>query len=131
VLDAAAGVRDAIRIFGRDYPTPDGTCIRDYIHVLDLADAHIAALEAPPEKSGGYNLGTGRGSSVREVVETVVRVTGREAPTVEAPRRPGDAAALVADPRKAERELGWRARLNLDDAVRSAWEFRRRSRGTP
>ena len=131
VLDAAAGVRDAIRIFGRDYPTPDGTCIRDYIHVLDLADAHIAALEAPPEKSGGYNVGTGRGSSVREVVETVVRVTGREAPTVEAPRRPGDAAALVADPRKAERELGWRARLNLDDAVRSAWEFRRRSRGTP
>ncbi len=129
VLQAAAGERDAIKVFGTDYPTPDGTCIRDYIHVLDLADAHIAALEAPAEKSGPYNLGVGRGDSVKEVIETARRVTGREIPVVEAPRRPGDPPELVADPTKIRRELGWQARHDLEACVSSAWKFFQRSRG--
>lgn len=124
VLDAAAGDREAVRIFGTDYPTPDGTAVRDYIHVLDLADAHLLALEASPEQSGGYNVGCGKGASVREVIETVRRVTGREVPVIEDARRPGDPPVLVADPSKIERELGWRARRTLEDAIRDAWRFR-------
>ncbi|MEZ5366474.1 MAG: GDP-mannose 4,6-dehydratase [Bryobacterales bacterium] len=108
VLDVAAGRREHVKILGDDYPTPDGTCIRDYVHVLDLADAHIAALQAPGELSGGYNVGSGRGDSVREVVETARRVTGREIPVVIAPRRPGDPPELVADPRKIQANLGWK-----------------------
>ncbi|MEX2299366.1 MAG: UDP-glucose 4-epimerase GalE [Bryobacterales bacterium] len=124
VLQAAAGERDAIKVYGSDYPTPDGTCVRDYIHVLDLADAHIATLDAPDELSGCYNAGTGRGNSVREVIDTVRRVTGREVREVAADRRPGDAPELVADPALIRAKLGWQAKYSLEDAVRSAWEFR-------
>ena len=107
----AAGEREAINVYGADYPTPDGTCVRDYIHVLDLADAHIATLEAPEELSGCYNAGTGRGNSVREVIDTVRRVTGCEIRENAAPRRPGDAAELVADPRRIQTKLGWQSPL--------------------
>jgi UDP-glucose 4-epimerase len=127
ILQVAAGEREAINVYGSDYPTPDGTCVRDYIHVLDLADAHIVTLEAPEELSGCYNAGTGRGNSVREVIDTARRVTGREIREVAAERRPGDAAELVADPTLIQCKLGWRAKLSLEDAVRSAWEFCMRS----
>jgi len=123
VLDVAAGAREHIRILGDDYPTPDGTCIRDYVHVLDLADAHIAALEADGELSGGYNLGVGKGASVREVIDTARRVTGKDIREVVSPRRPGDPPELVADPRKVQEKLGWKPKLTLEDSVRSAWEF--------
>jgi len=128
-LEAASGERDAIRIFGRDYPTPDGTCIRDYVHVLDLAEAHILALDAPAAKAGDYNLGVGAGSSVLEVIEAARRASGREIRVIDEARRPGDPPELVADPSKIRRELGWRPTRTLDDAVRSAWEFK--MRGTP
>lgn len=127
VLQAAAGERESIKIFGNDYPTPDGTCIRDYIHVLDLAAAHILALEAPAEKAGGYNLGVGKGDSVLEVIDTARRVSGREIKTETAPRRPGDPPELVADPTKICRELGFEAKYSLEDAVRSAWEYKLRN----
>ena len=126
VLRAAAGESSDIRVFGADYPTPDGTCIRDYIHVEDLADAHILALRAAPEFAGCYNLGTGRGASVREVIDTARRVTGREIPEMICPRRPGDPPELVADPRRAMETLGWRAKHDLESAVASAWEFKKR-----
>lgn len=128
VLQAAAGDRESIKVFGTDYPTPDGSCIRDYIHVLDLADAHIAALEADASKSGPYNVGVGRGASVREVIDAARRVSGRDIPVVEAPRRPGDPPELVADPAKIKRELGWEPRHDLDSAVASAWRFYQKSR---
>ena len=128
VLQAAAGERESVEIFGTDYPTADGSCIRDYIHVLDLADAHIAALEAPAEKSGPYNVGVGSGASVKQVIASAQRVTGREIPVREAPRRAGDPAELVADPSKIRRELGWSARHDLESAVRSAWAFFEKSR---
>jgi UDP-glucose 4-epimerase len=130
ILQVATGEREAINVYGADYPTPDGTCVRDYIHVLDLADAHIVTLEAPEELSGCYNAGTGQGSSVRQVIDTVRRVTGREIPEIAAQRRPGDAAELVADPTRIQTKLGWRARYSLEDAVRSAWEFRMNSQAS-
>jgi UDP-glucose 4-epimerase len=123
VLDAATGKREHIKIFGDDYPTPDGSCIRDYVHVLDLADAHIAALEAPAELGGGYNVGVGKGDSVREVIDTARRVTGKAIPEVVAPRRPGDPPELVADSRKIQAKLGWKPKRTLEDSIRSAWEF--------
>ncbi len=128
VLEAAAGERESIKIFGTDYPTADGTCIRDYIHVLDLADAHIAALEAPADKAGAYNVGVGGGDSVKQVIDAARRVTGREIPVVEAPRRAGDPPELVADPTKIRRELGWRPRHDLESAVAGAWRFHQNSR---
>jgi UDP-glucose-4-epimerase GalE len=126
-IDAATGGA-GLQIFGDDYPTPDGTCLRDYIHVSDLGAAHVAALEAIVEtgKSGAYNLGTGRPHSVREVIETVERVTGRRVPWTLAPRRPGDPAVLYAAPQKAQSELHWTARYaDLETIVRTAWEWRR------
>ncbi len=112
-------------IFGDDYPTPDGTCIRDYIHVLDLAKAHLAALDAlrsGHKLSGTYNIGTGQGSSVREVIDALMKASGITIePRVQA-RRPGDPAAVVADPSLAEEELEWKATCNLEDMARSAWE---------
>ena len=126
VLEAAAGMREHIKIFGDDYPTPDGTCIRDYVHVLDLADAHIAALEAPAELGGGYNVGVGQGDSVREVIDTARQVTGKDIPEVVAPRRPGDPPELVADSRKIQEKLGWKPKLTLEDSIRSAWELLQR-----
>jgi UDP-arabinose 4-epimerase len=125
VLDTALGRRASISIFGTDYPTPDGTALRDYIHVMDLADAHVAALRhlLAGGESAALNLGTGRGASVREVISTVERVTGRSVPVTEAPRRAGDPPALVADPRRAETLLGWRARRDLTAMVEDAWNW--------
>ncbi len=126
VLRAAAGESEGIRVMGTDYPTPDGTCIRDYIHVEDLAAAHILALRAAPDLSGCYNLGTGKGDSVREVIDTARRVTGRDIPEIVALRRPGDPSELVADPRLAEETVGWRAERDLESAIATAWEFKKK-----
>jgi UDP-glucose 4-epimerase len=126
-LQVALGQREHINIFGTDYPTLDGTCLRDYIHVTDLATAHLLVLEALREKDKLiYNLGTGQGFSVREVIETVRRVTGHPIPARESARRPGDPAVLVASSDKIKRELDWKPRFpGLEDIVRSAWEWRR------
>lgn len=125
-LDAAAGRREDIRIFGTDYPTPDGTCIRDYIHVLDLADAHIKALKylQKGEKSDVFNLGNGQGFSVREVIETTQNVTGREIKVKEVERRPGDPPILVGSSSKAQNILGWQpAYRDLDRIIQTAWKW--------
>jgi UDP-glucose 4-epimerase len=125
VIQAALGVRDSVRIYGTDYPTPDGTCVRDYIHVLDLARAHVLALEALADRpTMVYNLGTGRGHSVREVIAAVEGVSGRKVPVEEGPRRPGDPPALLASPDKAKRELGWQPRFpELKQIVETAWKW--------
>ena len=124
VLEVALGKRDALEIYGADYPTPDGTCIRDYVHVADLAQAHFLALERCREGSAAYNVGNGQGFSNREVVETARRVTGHPIPAREAPRRPGDPAALVAGADRARRELGWEPRFpGLEEIVDSAWRW--------
>jgi len=131
VLQAALGERPGITVFGTDYPTPDGTCIRDYIHVADLAEAHLLALRAAREGEHLVcNLGNGRGFTVREVVEAARRVTGRPIEAVEAQRRAGDPAALVAGAERAGRELGWRAtRADLDTMIADAWAFALAVRG--
>lgn len=125
ILDVALGRRESIRIYGDDYPTPDGTCVRDYIHVSDLADAHLLALEALERKDFMiYNLGNGQGFSVREVVDSAQRVTGRQIKVETHPRRPGDPAVLVATSGRATRELGWKPKYTeLDDIVRTAWAW--------
>jgi UDP-glucose 4-epimerase len=127
-LQVALGQRQNISIYGTDYPTPDGTCIRDYIHVLDLASAHILVLEALKSRDKLiYNLGNGKGFSVREVIETARRVTGHGIPAKEAPRRSGDSAVLVAGSQKIRRELNWQPRFTeLEAIMRSAWEWRSR-----
>src|SRR5882724_3156047 len=126
-LQVALGVRKDLAIFGTDYPTPDGTCVRDYVHVTDLASAHLLVLEALKEKDKLiYNLGNGRGFSVREVIETVRKVTGQAIPATESPRRPGDPAVLVASSEKIKKELGWKPQFaDLASIVRSAWDWRR------
>lgn len=125
VLQVALGQRDKITIFGDDYATPDGTCVRDYIHVVDLAQAHILALEALDRLgSRHYNLGNGRGFSVLEVIETARRVTGHPIPHVIGPRRPGDPDALVASSERIRQELGWQPRYpDLEMIIRSAWDW--------
>lgn len=129
VLRAATGEQPHVEVLGDDYPTPDGTCVRDFIHVEDLADAHILTLGADPAASGPYNAATGRGYSVREVIEAARRVTGRPIAMRVAPRRPGDPPELVADPAKLQRTFGWRARHDLEAVLRSAWEFQLRQTG--
>jgi UDP-glucose 4-epimerase len=126
-LQVALGARKELAIFGTDYPTPDGTCIRDYIHASDLATAHLLVLEALKEKERLiYNLGNGRGFSVRQVIDTVRRVTGHPIPLIEASRRPGDPAVLVASSEKIKNELGWKPKYaDLESIVRSAWEWRK------
>ena len=125
-LDAALGRREAVSVFGDDYPTPDGTAVRDYVHVADLAAAHLAALERLSGGGGSIalNLGSGKGSSVMEVLAAAECVTGRSVPRRPAPRRPGDPPRLVADPALARRELGWRVRRSdLDTVVADAWRW--------
>ncbi|MFD8591158.1 UDP-glucose 4-epimerase GalE [Streptomyces sp. NPDC059637] len=127
VLQVALGRREAISVYGDDYPTPDGTCVRDYIHVSDLAEAHLLAVEkAVPGEHLVCNLGNGAGFSVREVIDTVRKVTGHPVPEVVAPRRGGDPAALVASADRARERLGWKpARTDLAAIVADAWDFAR------
>jgi UDP-glucose 4-epimerase len=150
VLQAALGQREAISIYGTDYPTKDGTCIRDYIHIDDLATAHLLALDALIETQSDaqsktqtqtqihtkaspliFNLGSGSGFSVREIIDVAGRVTRRKIPVVEAPRRPGDSAVLIASSEKIKRELGWQPQhSDIEAIVRSAWEWHRTHTGT-
>ena len=125
VLHVPLGKREAAQIYGTDYPTPDGTCIRDYIHIADLVSAHLLALGALAERDGLiYNLGSGNGYSVREVIETARRVTGHPIPVNELPRRPGDSARLVASSEKIKRELGWKPEHDdLHEIISSAWHW--------
>jgi UDP-glucose 4-epimerase len=128
VLEAALGLRPEITIFGQDYPTPDGTCIRDYIHVMDLADAHLAALDHLIRGGdvGAFNLGTGQGHSVREVIDTAKRVTEVDIPLKYGPRREGDPAILVASSERAQRTFNWKpVRSSLETIIRDAWEWHR------
>jgi UDP-glucose 4-epimerase len=127
VLRVPLGQRENVSIYGTDYPTPDGTCIRDYIHLADLVSAHRLALEALEENERlVYNLGNGSGYSVREVIETARAVTGHPIPAVESPRRPGDPARLVASSAKIRRELGWQpGHPDLKDILTGAWEWHR------
>ncbi|MBW0103240.1 NAD-dependent epimerase/dehydratase family protein, partial [Pseudonocardia sp. KRD291] len=125
VLQVAQGTRESISVFGDDWPTPDGTCVRDYIHVDDLADAHLLAVEqAVPGRHDIYNLGSGQGFSVREVIEAARAVTGHPIPAVTAPRRAGDPAVLVASSDRAAEQLGWKpSRTDLQRIVGDAWAF--------
>ncbi len=132
VLDAASGTRPSVTIFGEDYPTRDGTCVRDYIHVLDLADAHLLAIDFLRDRDPGmevFNLGCGgQGHTIREVMEAVRKVTGRDVPVTVGRRREGDPPVLVASSAKASRELGWRpSRAELETIIESAWNWRRRT----
>src|SRR5437870_4700709 len=125
VLKAALGQRPNVEIFGTDYETPDGSCIRDYIHIVDLARAHILALNST--KSDFYNLGTGGGASVREVIDSCRKITGRKIDVVEKPRRPGDPPRLIASSEKIKRELGWKPQFqSLDAIIESAWKWHQR-----
>lgn len=131
VLQVAGGDRDQVQIAGEDWPTRDGSCVRDYIHVSDLADAHLLAVErAEPGAHRIYNLGNGTGFSVKDVVQACRRVTDRPIPAEVGPRRPGDPSTLVASSKRALDELGWQPRLgDIDLIVRDAWDFARRQRG--
>ncbi|HEX3798805.1 MAG TPA: UDP-glucose 4-epimerase GalE [Verrucomicrobiae bacterium] len=122
VLKVPLGQSQQCEIYGTDYPTPDGTCIRDYIHIVDLAQAHMLAMT--PGKQGFYNLGNGDGYSVRQVIETCEKITGKKIPVVEKPRRPGDPPKLVAGAAKAINELGWKPKYpKLEDIIRTAWNW--------
>ena len=122
VLKVALGEKPNVEIFGTDYETPDGTCIRDYIHIIDLAQAHILALSAT--KSDFYNLGTGGGASVRQVIDSCRKVSGRKIEVVEKPRRPGDPPRLIASSEKIKRDLGWKPQFqSLDTILESAWKW--------
>jgi len=122
VLKVALGQKPHVEIYGTDYDTPDGTCVRDYIHILDLSRAHILALSS--SRSDFYNLGTGGGTSVREVIESCRKITGHKIPVVEKPRRPGDPPKLIAASEKAQRELGWRPQFqSIDTIIESAWRW--------
>jgi UDP-glucose 4-epimerase len=129
VFEAIQGKRPALEIFGDDYPTPDGTCVRDYIHVTDLAQAHVLGLEyLSRSASGAMNLGTGQGYSVHQVVSAAERVTGHKVPTHIAPRRAGDPAELVADPSLAEKQLSWKAKRSLEEIISTAWNWAQKNR---
>jgi len=128
VLDAASGALPHVDVFGTDYPTPDGTCLRDYIHVLDIADSHIRALEEIDRVSGeAFNVGTARGNTIFEVIDTAERVTGKKIQRKTGPRRPGDPAVLVASNEKLARVLGWRAsHSSLEEIISSAWAWKQK-----
>lgn len=124
ILSVALGQRDHVKVFGDDYPTRDGTCVRDYIHVLDLAQAHILALRALEGGSRVYNLGNGQGFTVKEVIDTAREITGHPIPVQVGPRRPGDPAVLIASSDRIRRELGWKPQYsNLADIIGSAWRW--------
>jgi UDP-glucose 4-epimerase len=125
VMKTALGKAPQIKVFGTDYPTPDGTAIRDYIHVLDLADAHIKALEflQANDRSEVFNLGTGHGSSVQEIITTAKRISGVDIPVNYTDRRPGDPVAIFADNAKACTMLGWEPQYDLDQIISSAWRW--------
>ena len=129
-LKAITGENAFFQLFGDDYPTPDGTCIRDYIHVNDLAEAHVLALKRLDtiNTAEQYNLGTGQGASVQEVIATVEEVTGAKVPRKIGPRRPGDPPELVADPSRAQAALGWKATRSLRDIVQTAWHWEQKVR---
>ncbi|NJL48614.1 MAG: UDP-glucose 4-epimerase GalE [Leptolyngbyaceae cyanobacterium SM2_5_2] len=132
VLQTALGLRESISIFGTDYPTPDGTCVRDYIHVCDLADAHILGLEylLNGGESTVFNLGNGNGFSVREVIDAAVRVTGRTIPVVETGRRPGDSSELVGSSQRAREVLGWNPKYSdIDTILAHAWQWHQHRHG--
>jgi UDP-glucose 4-epimerase len=131
-LRAAAGHGPELQVFGSDYPTPDGTCVRDYVHVNDLASAHLKALDhlAAGKESLAVNVGTGTGASVQEVITAVEEVTGKRVPHKMVPRRPGDPPALVANPAKAQAVLQWKAKHGLRDVVTTAWNFMERQRAS-
>ncbi len=133
ITQTAAGLRKELSVFGNDYPTPDGTCIRDYIHVVDLAKAHVIALERLLQSKNEanfetFNIGTGTGSSVLEVIQSFDKVSGKKLPFKFAPKREGDVIQAYADTTKANQDLGWRAELTLDDAMSSAWKWEQRIR---
>lgn len=125
VLDAALGIRKSIKVFGTDYPTPDGTCIRDYIHVNDLASAHIKGVGylMDGNHSNYFNLGNGKGFSVREIIDTVKKVTNKDFPVEEVERRPGDPALLIAKSEKAKNILGWVPEYGIEDIIKHAWNW--------
>ena len=125
-IDVAVGKRPQLQLFGTDYPTPDGTCLRDYVHVDDLSRAHIAVFDklATPGTALFYNLGTGKPTSNREVIRAVEKITGKKVNVIESPRRPGDPPALYADSTKAQRELGWKVKFpNIESIVATAWKW--------
>ena len=128
ILDAAASAIPQVEVMGTDYPTPDGTCVRDYIHVLDIADSHLRALESIERVSGeAFNVGNSRGFSILEVIEAAERVTGRKIPRKMSPRRPGDPAVLVASKEKLRKTLGWEAQHStLEEIIASAWAWRQK-----
>jgi UDP-glucose 4-epimerase len=129
IFEAIQGKRAALEIFGDDYATPDGTCVRDYIHVTDLAEAHVLGLEyLSSSTSAAMNLGTGHGYSVQEVVSAVERITGKKVPTHIGPRRAGDPAELVADPSLAEKILNWKAKRSLDEIISTAWNWAKKNK---
>ncbi len=133
ITQTAAGLREQLSVFGDDYPTPDGTCIRDYIHVVDLAKAHVIALQRLIDKTNAsnyevFNIGTGKGSSVLEVIKSFEKVSGEKLNYKIAPRRAGDITKAYADTSKSNNELGWKAELTLDDAMRSAWNWEKKIR---
>jgi len=129
VLDAASGALPHVDVFGTDYPTPDGTCVRDYIHIMDIADAHVRSLEEIDSISGeAFNVGNSRGFSILEVIEVAERITGRKIPRKLGPRRPGDPAVLVASKEKLKRALGWEAsHSSLEEIIQSAWSWRQKN----
>ena len=129
-LEAVVGVRPELEVFGTDYPTPDGTCVRDYIHVNDLAEAHVSALQYL-ERGGNsvaVNLGTGRGTSVKEILDAIEKVAGKPVPHRLSPRRAGDPPSLVADPSRAQQLLQWKAERSLDEIVSTAWKWMQSNR---
>ncbi len=130
ILKVLTGEKKELQIFGDDYDTPDGTCVRDYVHIEDLAEAHLAALEylKKGNKSDAFNLGSGNGYSVKEIVQEVEKVTGKKVKVRMCPRRPGDPAKLIATSEKALKILGWKPHLGLDEIVRSAWNWEKRSK---
>ena len=123
VTQTAKGIREKLFVFGNDYDTKDGTGVRDYIHVVDLAKGHIAALEKASSNLNIYNLGSGEGTSVLQIIEAFEKINGVKVPYVIADRRPGDLATVYADVKKAKKELDWETKLTLEDMVKDAWHF--------